>query len=147
MPAQRRLKPSERQQIITARLSRVPLIEISNKTNIPYSTVKYTWSQYEKHNSEEHNLLHQNRLHKTSENQNKKLYKYVKIKNNMPWFELFKKTLLSRTSVHRKFKKINPNFKKYQMRWCSYLTDFHIKIQNKYAHNYGGFKPEWWGNI
>ena len=60
MPAQRRLKPSEKQQIIGARLSRVPLIKISNKTNIPYSTVKYTWSQYGKRDFEEYNLLRQN---------------------------------------------------------------------------------------
>ena len=112
MPAQRRLKPSERQQIIGAHLSRVPLIEISNKTNIPYSTVKHTWSQYGKHNSEEHDLPRQNQPHKTSEDQNKKLYRYIKIKNDMPWSELLKETLLSRTSMHQKFRKINPNFKK-----------------------------------
>ena len=84
MPAQRRLKPSERQQIIGARLSRVFLIEISNKTNIPYSTVKYTWNQYKKHDFKKHNLLCQNQPHKISENQDKKFYKYIKIRNDMP---------------------------------------------------------------
>ena len=99
MPAQRRLKPSEKQQIISARLSRVPLIEISNRTNISYFTVKYTWSQYEKCNFEKHDLFHQNGLCKISEDQNKKFYRYIKIRNDMPWFEFFKKILLLRTLV------------------------------------------------
>ena len=147
MPAQRRLKPSERQQIIGARLSRVPLIEISNRTNIPYSTVKYTWSQYGKRDSEEHDLPRQGRPRKTSEDQDKRLYRYVRIRSDMPWSELLEETLLSRTSVRRKFKEIDPDFKKYRMRWCPYLTDFHIRIRNRYAHDYGGFRPEWWGNV
>ena len=60
----------------------------------------------------------------------------------MPWFEFFKEILLLRTSMRQKFKKINLNFKKYQMHWCFYLTNYHIKIRNKYTHDYGKFKLE-----
>ena len=88
MPPQRRLKLFERQEIIKAVKLRIPLRDISNRLNIPYSIVKYIKQKAERRDLQQNDLKRSERPRKLVNIEDQRSYHYTKINTSLLWEEI-----------------------------------------------------------
>ena len=102
MPRRRELKPYERSEIIGQSKARIPLKAISRNLGIPRSTVQYTVKQAEKRDPEQHNLSGRGQPRKTTQAQDDRLYRHLRINNNLRWSEIEELTSIKRTQIRQR---------------------------------------------
>ena len=117
MPPRRHSTRAERSQIIGARLNGGTLKVISNLMNINYETVKYTWRQYGNRDNEERDLPRSGRPRKTTQDQDNRLYRRLRIDNDLQWKKLLEVSDLGRTQIQQRMLEIDPSFHQYVRHW------------------------------
>jgi transposase len=146
MPPYNRLKPNQRSEIIALRNERIPFTQISNRLNIPYKTVRYTWKQRTRRDENQRDLYRSGRPRSGSELEVHRLYEKALFRPNCTWAELLETTSLSQSTVRRRMREIDPDFKKFPKRWCPYLTSRNIAERMEYASTYALCDADWWSN-
>ena len=147
MPRRRELKPYERSEIIGQYKARVPLNAISRNLGIPRPTVQYTVKQSEHRDPEQHNLPGRGRPRKSTRAQDDRLYRHLRIDNDLCWSEIEELIPIKRTQIRQRMREIDKRFRQYRRQWSQYLSPSNIKERKKYASDYGSFNPEWWANV
>ena len=142
-----RLKPHERSEIIGQRKARLPLKQISENLNIPYSTVKYTLKKSETRDEAQHDLPRSGRRRHSTRDQDNRVYRHLRINNNLRWPEVVDIAGIKRIAIQNRMREIDPNFKRYRRPWSVYLSPANIRERKKYAKDYGPMTPEWWANV
>ena len=147
MPPQRRLKPSERSRILGAIDNGVPLKDISNTYNVPYSTVKYTKKKSFERDADQHDLPRQGRPRETSRQGDARLYRRLKRHPETTWSEIQELTPLKKTQTRQRLLEIDPDFKKRQRRWRPYLTPRDALKRRDYEQRHRCWRAEDWANV
>ena len=142
-----RLKPHERSEIIGMHKARVSLKEISRNTRCCLATVKSTVRKAESRGPDQHDLPRSGRPRKSTRNQDDHLYRRARTRNDMSWAELTEIAPISRTTIQRRFREIDPNFRQYRRQWSQYLSPSNIRQRAKYARDYASWRSEDWANV
>ena len=111
MASYRRLKPHERSQVIGARANGTPSGEVSIYTRIKYRTLQRTWAKRNERDDQQHDLKRSGRPRKTTEDQDTRLYRHLRISPLICRREILDLTSLSRTQVQQRLAEIDSDFK------------------------------------
>ena len=147
MAPYRRLKPSERQEIIGAAIHRVPLKDVANRLNIPYVTAKRTKQMAEKRDPEQHDLKCSGRPRYSTPAADQRLYRRIKIDTSMLWSEILELSQLSKNTLRRRFKEIDSDWRKHLKKWRPYLKPIEAQKRRLYYRAYRSWKAEDWANV
>ena len=142
-----RLKPYERQEIMGGVKLRVSLRDISNQLNIPYSTVKYTKQKAERRDPQQHDLKRSGRPRKSIPEDDQRLYRHTKINTSLLWEEVLQLTTLSKNSVRRRFKEIDPDWRLFIKKWRPHLTPNDAIKRQLYCQSVQHWRAEDWANV
>ena len=111
MPRRRKLKPHERSEIIGQYKARVPLRAISKILYLKRSTVQYTVKQSNQRDEAQHDLPRKERPRGTISTQDNRLYRHLRINNNLRWSEIEDLTPIRRTQIRQRMQEIDPTFR------------------------------------
>ena len=147
MAPYQRLTPSKRSEIIGAHTSRVPLREIHRNTGIPLTTVQRTVRMAGIRDNEQHDLKRSGRPRKSTRSEDDRLYRHLRINNDLRWTEIEDLMLIQRTQIRQRMHEIDLNFHQYRRQRSVYLSAANIQERNKYSKDYGSSNAEWWANV
>ena len=147
MPRNRRLKPSERLQILRAVKNRVPLRDISHNLHIPYNTVKTIKQKANTRGELQHNLPRSERSRQSTPTADQRLLRHTKIRNNIPWKEVVQLSSIKQTQIRQRFKEIDKNWGRFQRKRKPKITRMTAKKRLEWAQEYQSWKPEDWAEI
>ena len=111
MAPQRRLKGYERLEIIGAHNARVPLKEIARNIGIPPSTVRRTVRKSRVRNKWQYDLPRSGRPRESTPTQDNRIYRHLRINNNLRWSEIEELASIKRTQIRQRLHEIDPNFR------------------------------------
>ena len=146
MAPHKQLSARERTRLVDARLAGMPLKDISNTYDVSYNTVKWTWKQYRKRDQEERDLPRSGRPRKSTTAQDNRLYRRLRIDNDLRWRGIVELSDLGRTQIQQRFLEIDPDFYQYMRHWSPYLTPEHMRQRREYDRQYGRERVEFWAN-
>lgn len=144
MPKSRELTPNERSEIIGARLNRVPLKEISRNMNIPYSTVKYTWSKREEREQVDQRSLRRSAPRKTTDDQDNRLYRQLRRHPTTSYKDIKDITPLGRRQTLRRVKDFGGGFGHYKAKWRPLITAANAQKRLAWAREHENDPPTQW---
>ena len=138
-----RLKHEQRNEIIGAKLNRVPLAQISKNMRIPPATVYRTWQKRFERNDRQHDLPRSGRKRTTTPEADKRLYRHLRISPDLHWAQVLELSTLRRTQIQQRLRELDPNFGQKRALWAPYISPTNQLKRNKYAYDYGDYQSEW----
>ena len=126
-PHHRQLQPHERSEIIGQYKARVPLRQISRNTGLRPSTVHWTVKQSESRDEAQHDLQRKGRPRFTTHAQDNRVYRHLRINNNLRWPEVEDIAGIKRTQLRQRMREIDSNFRQYRRQWSQYLSSVNIQ--------------------
>ena len=117
-----RLTPEQRNEMIGARLNKVPLAQISGNMKIPSATVKRTWYKRFERDDEQHDLPRSKHPRKTITEADKRLYRHIRMSPDITWKQILETSSLGRTQTRQKMHEIDPNFRPHLALWAPYIS-------------------------
>ena len=146
-PHRRQLKPHERSEIIGQYNARVPLHQISKNTGRRRSTIQWTVKQANLRDDEQHDLQRSGRPRETTQAQDNRVYRHLRINNDLRWPEVEDIAGIKRTTIQNRMREIDPKFHQYRRQWSQFLSPENIRDRYRYAKEYEIWRCEDWANV
>ena len=137
-----RLKPEQRNAVISTRLNRVPMHKISKNMQIPEKTVRRTWAKCFECDDEQHDFPQSKRNRTSTIKADKRLYHHLRISLDLHWAQVVELNTFNHTQIQQKLRELDLNFGPKRTLWALYISLLNQRKRNRYAYDYGNYHFE-----
>ena len=108
-----RLTGNQRSEIIGAHRERIPLAQIAANYQCHPETIRRAWRMRDRRNDKQQDLSRSERPRQSTEMQDQRLYRHLRIDNDLRWRDILDLHPLRRTQIQQRLAEIDPSFRQY----------------------------------